>query len=639
MLLVLAIVVTSALIGASFEMIDTDLWQHLLVAKLIWTQHRIPHTNEFTWPTFGAPLVLPSWGFRALLWPFWALGGPTGLTVWRWGTTLAAFALLWRVARRIGARGFAALATIAWCVLVYRHRIYVRPETLVAVMLAATLWILETRREGGRDHTWWLVPLAWAWINIHISWWMLFAVVGAHLVEDLLVPPRRGLRLLWVLLAAAAVSFVNPFGWRLIAEPFAYAFQWRNELMFRTIGELQPVDWKFIARTGFIALLPLWPLLIILRAQMGGARRAGWDLAELLTCVGFSALGLWNQRFVSTWAVVAAPYLARGAATVASTIRWPRALRAPWPRAAIAALVIVAGSLPEWSRADMPIGTRVLPESYPAGACDFMAAHGIRGPGFNHFEFGGYLLWRFWPERDRLPFLDIHLTGDTEDVRLAGLMLNHADAWQALERRYEFRWALLRRLHSLGDVSLDIVEADSSWALVFLDDAAALYVPRAGAYAGLADSLAFHIVRAGRAGMAQMGRVIAADTTQRVALRNELERMIASSPRHSGACSMLAELDLVEGRWQDAIDQLREGRRLDPRVPHYHDRVGLALMRMGRMAEARVELERAAHDDRTASSWALLARARAASGDRAGAQQAAREALRLDPGADVSGIP
>jgi len=44
-------------------------------------------------------------------------------------------------------------------------------------------------------------------------------------------------------------------------------------------------------------------------------------------------------------------------------------------------------------------------------AGDFIARNGIRGRFFNHFELGGYLLWRFWPERDRLPFMDVHQAG------------------------------------------------------------------------------------------------------------------------------------------------------------------------------------------------------------------------------------
>jgi hypothetical protein len=35
---------------------------------------------------------------------------------------------------------------------------------------------------------------------------------------------------------------------------------------------------------------------------------------------------------------------------------------------------------------------------YPAGAADFLLAHHVAGPTFNTYEYGGYLIWRLWPE-------------------------------------------------------------------------------------------------------------------------------------------------------------------------------------------------------------------------------------------------
>jgi len=630
-LLGLLVVAACAVIGATFVSTDSDFWQHLAVGRVIWTEHRIPSTNEWTWPTFGAPNVLPSWLFRAVLWPFWQLGGMEGLQVWRWLTTLVTFGIVWVAARRLGARGFAALVMIAGCVLVYRHRVYVRPETMAAVLMAAALAILIARRAGGRDLAWWLVPLAWIWANAHISYWMLFALVGIHAFADFFDRAKRKPALWRVGLVAAAACFLNPFGWRSLAEPFLYATVWRNDPSFQTIGELQPVDWGFLATTGYAGFLLLWPALIALRA-----RRHGWDLAELLTCVLFSGLGLWNQRFVSVWAVVAAPYLARGAASLASEIRWPAPLRPLWTRAALALVVCLGGSLPDWRRADLGFGTGVMASSYPGGAAEFMAKHDVRGRGFNHFEFGGYLLWRFWPDRERLPFLDVHLTGSAEDRYLAGFMLNQPRAWKGLDERHRFPFALLRRLHGPLDVSLDILEADSLFALVFLDDAAALYLRRDGPFGPLADSLELRIVRAGRVGMTAMARAITADTTQRPAVRAELERMVRDSPANSGAHSILAQLDLYERRYADARAHLLAARAADRLLPAYHERMGLAWLLDGRTDEAIRELKLAIARDRSKAAWALLGDARVRAGDREGARSAYARALELDPGNSVA---
>ncbi len=105
---ILAVFITAAacvLASVTFRIIDSDFWQHLAVGRAIWETHTIPRTEAWSWPTWGEPVTLHSWLFRALLWPFWQVGGLDGLFAWRWLTTLAAFGLALATARRMGARG------------------------------------------------------------------------------------------------------------------------------------------------------------------------------------------------------------------------------------------------------------------------------------------------------------------------------------------------------------------------------------------------------------------------------------------------------------------------------------------------------------------------------------------------------
>src|SRR5262249_16001505 len=110
-----AVVAALCVLGAVTTLIhDSDLWQHLLVGRGIWQTHSSPPPQLWTWPTHGAPDVLPSWLFRVLLWPFWNLGGLLGLYAWRWLTTFAAFALAYLAARRMGATGVGPLLMLVW---------------------------------------------------------------------------------------------------------------------------------------------------------------------------------------------------------------------------------------------------------------------------------------------------------------------------------------------------------------------------------------------------------------------------------------------------------------------------------------------------------------------------------------------
>ncbi|TMQ65123.1 MAG: hypothetical protein E6K78_08090 [Candidatus Eisenbacteria bacterium] len=579
------------LLAATTRIYETDVWQHLAVGRAIWTTHAIPTLQVWSWPTYGTIDTTSSysWLFRFLVYPWWAALGELGLLLWRWATTLAAFGLLWKAARVLGARGPWLALTLVACALVYHQRAQVRPETLAAVWLAAVLLVLEQCRAGQRGRSPWLVGLLWVWVNTHVSYVLGFLLVGIYALFDRPAASRgeprgRGLPLWAIGIAAAAVSFVNPYGWRALWQPFAYVLQQRNEPIYRAIGELLPFDLRWNRWNGAPFLLALWPVLLVMRA-----RQRRFDAVEAVICVAFTAQAVLSGRFLGFWALVAVPFLARGLSEWHLAHR-PQARAAPaWACAAVLAVLYVG----ELSRRDVSFGYRIVPTSVPVRACDFIAAHGIRGRAFNSFEFGGYMLWRFWPDRGRLPFLDIHQAGSP--VERQTYMEAHAnrDGWLALNQRYRPDFVLTRRFGATGDSLKDFADADAAWALVFADDVAAVYVRRAGAPVGLVDRFTYHILPAGSAGLAKV-RAGFADPAFRAALRADLDRQIAASPFHATASSFRATLDLTEGRLDLAEADLEEAHAVDPRIAYYAERRG-----------AIAELK---HDWRAALSWYLRQR-------------------------------
>src|SRR5262249_33952110 len=146
------------------------------------------------------------------------------------------------------------------------------------------------------------------------------------------------------------------------------------------------------------------------------ARR--FDLAEALTCALLTAHALFNQRFTGALVVAMTPYLSRDVSELAGAWSLPSVLRAPPVRAVGAALVMLLASVPGWGDPRYPRGIGFVATCYPSAACDFIEQHGVRGRMFSPYYFGGYVLWRFWPQRDRLPFMDIHQSGTRADREL-----------------------------------------------------------------------------------------------------------------------------------------------------------------------------------------------------------------------------
>ena len=677
-LIMVALVAAACIaVSVSYRIYDPDIWENLVVGKAIWTMRQIPHTQLWSWPTYGAPDVKWTWGFSALIWPLWERWGVWGLFGWRWVTALLSFGFLWAAARKMGARGFKPLVVMVVCGLVWRARSQVRPETLAAVLLSAQVWILETRRQGGKDRAWWLVPIAWGWANVHNTWFLGLGLTGIHLLHDLLAgrahgtrravraPARGGAaapataragaaaqdqwRLLWVGLAAVAISFVNPYGWRALWQPFDFFLNHRNEPIFKTIGELGPVEWSIYWKKGLPLLVAGWPLLAVWRA-----RSKRLDLVEVLCCAVFTALALPAQRFLGFYALIAAPYVGRdleewlSAATAPRRAparpapregRAPAAAPAPAPRgmplaarAALTALACVAVGWAELSRIEMPIGIDFMWNKYPVAACDFMEAHDVRGRGFNQFGFAGYQLYRFWPDRTRLPFIDIHQAA-TRDTRYVYAWVQQSEeAWRTLDRTYHFDYALLGRGPFENMSLINQLDADSTWAMVFVDDVMALYVRRAGPLDTLARAFAYHELPGGAKRLGPLGEASGRDSLVRARVTAELEREIQGSPYHAQALILLANVALAEGRYAEASDLARRAVALDPLHEGAHLRLALIALEEGRARDALRELARerqvadpsARLDLVAGQAWAML-------GDNGKARAAYRRALKRDP--------
>jgi hypothetical protein len=658
-LAVVAMVTGCVLLSVTTLATSTDLWQHLLVGRVIWETHAVPLRHLWSYPFYGQPDVLPSWGFRFLLWPFYALGGDLGLQVWRWLTTLAAFGIGWRTARRLGARGLTPLFVIAVCVLAYRARAQVRPETLVAVLLALQIQVLERRRTHGGGALA-LTAIAWAWANVHISYFLGFALLAIHALDEWrarrtarpaprtagedLPPTGPGsalarfdrLPLPLVGLLALAVSLANPFGWRALWQPFEYFFLWRDEPIFRIIPELWPLarTWQNQLRSGLPFVMAAWVLLALWRPR---GRR--FELGEALTCLLFVGLTLLNRRFYGFLMVAAVPYLSRDLSEWAGVIRWPARLVRPGARAALVAAAALLVSIPEWTRPGMPFGIGWQANQYPYRACDFIAQHRLHGPLFNPNYYGGYLLWRFWPRQSLLPFMDVHQSGTREDRDLYTYASIRSEAWDELARRHGIELAMVDGHQDwiLGDHLLDFLDREPDWALVFRDDAAALYLRRSSPQGPAADSLAYRVMPGGNEALVALWPRIARDPALRDSLREELERCAAASRFNARAHSNLANLAFLERDRAGARRHLLAALQADPACFTVHRRLGYLLMGESRWREAIREFERECaisgtrldEYQRMAEAWEKL-------GVRRRAARLYRRELDLHPGNDAA---
>jgi tetratricopeptide (TPR) repeat protein len=482
-LIVLGLVLGLAAVLAWREETSLDLGFHLATGRQILAERAWPRVDEFTYTVTGRPYIDMHGLFQVGLALAERGRGYLGIGLYRVGLLLAATGLLWASARRRGvhsplvlAGGF-ALGLAAW-----ELRFFARPELATYLALALSLYWLRRHAESG-DWKWLvgLVPLQFLWVHSHALSVFGIAVLGLYAVASLRHPVRPAWAP-WLGLGGAIVAmFLNPYG------PAGVEFLWHlrtrlsDENPFaQSISELTS-PWNREA-------LGFWPIRAFLALLLTGgiavlAALRRLALFDLLVFGLFAALAASAVRNIGLFVVAGLP-------VALAAIQWlvdrprrrasSRAGRSPGGRAALAlaiAIMILFGEL-VWAggyyaanRRPERFGYGPSPAVYPLRTVRFLAEHELRGPYFNHLNFGGFLIGERWP-RERV-FIDGRLEVMGEEFFRKYLEINAGPGWPAMMIRYDPNVALIP---ITSPQQLNRLAKDPAWQLAEMDGVAALYL-------------------------------------------------------------------------------------------------------------------------------------------------------------------
>jgi hypothetical protein len=329
-----------------------------------------------------------------------------------------------------------------------------RPALLGFPFLAAALLFIDRyRKDADARWLWLLVPLQILWANVHA-----FAIVGAGLAALAAVLLAQGKHRLPPLLAAAATG-LSSFG------PGIFLGPWRVAGHERFLAEWAPASfeffWRYDPALGFLVLL-FAAACLRGRPEDGGP---ALPLFDALVLCGAAALMLLRFRLAPLFIIAAAPW--------AAGRLWPRLRDRRWLPAAVLALALVSPAAIALRR-EVPWGLGFDQGRLPEGAVRFLERQKLQGPVFNDIAFGGALIWRLHPQ------VKVFIDGRTaylyppDFLRESWQAQYHENAFSRLSERHGFQWAVVNaRLDSAAALPL---AASPDWAMLYVDDAAAVYI-------------------------------------------------------------------------------------------------------------------------------------------------------------------
>jgi hypothetical protein len=378
--------------------VDPDLWWHLRTGQWIMETGHIPRSDPFSFTRAGSPWVAHEWLSEVTFYEIWKHSGEAGLIVFSALVTTAGFMLLYL--RSPGKPPWAA-ATLALGAVAAAPTWGVRPQMFTLALASLMLWLLERGEERPRLLLW-IPPLFLFWLNLHAGFALgpaLLVAYGAGLVWEMAAgatPWQESrlyfLRIVLVLTACLALVPLNPSGVQLYRYPLDVL---RSAGMRSFIIEWFPPDFHQLR---YLPLFLIWLALLWALASSRSRPKARVLVPLFLTFLA----AVDAVRHIPLLVLLATPVIA-AAFPVTSSLRqfsWARRVASRRPRLAFrgAVLLLLAGfAVSRWAGL-VRNQARTEAELFPAQAMEFLRSHPTPSRLFVYYDWGGYAIWKLYPD-------------------------------------------------------------------------------------------------------------------------------------------------------------------------------------------------------------------------------------------------
>jgi len=472
---------------------DGDPGRHIRVGSYILETRSIPRVDIFSHTMQGEPFIPFEWLSEVIFAGFHASGGLAGaavLTALLFGATVA---LVYLTMVRSGVPTFVAFLFAFASMTLQALHLHPRPHMFTTLLVAAFAFILlEARRDRRTGRLLLLPPLMAVWANLHGGFLVGFILLFMFAVDAWLTwrgtrqesPPRYAVWVTGILGLSFLASLLTPAGFEL--WPHTTGYLGEDWLVDFTQEYNSPDFHNPLVKLFLVALMAGTVVLALVRSRV--------DLLGLATWLLFTAFALHSGRNIPLFAVLALPWLATWTIDLADQdsgpgraldrfMDWTRRLSHTeatlkgWPVAALGVVLLTVAAL----RPDRSEVYRFSSEVFPVEAVESILESDVElaGPVYNEFGWGGYLLYRAWPE------IPVFIDGQTdfygeeltqEYVRIRELRPD----WEALLDKHGIRWALIPVDAPLAQG----LEFHTDWERVYSDSVAVTFVLEAAAPAG-----------------------------------------------------------------------------------------------------------------------------------------------------------
>ena len=474
------------LLGRKMMNGDGDLGRHITLGNYILDNWKIPLLDLFSHTMTGQILTPHEWLSQVLFALAERISGFNGIILL---CALVIATSFWLVYKRVCLTSktlLSALFVVLLAMTTSALHWLTRPHIFTFLLLSVWLLVLEKLRLGKSKH-WWLLPILMLfWANLHgafiagfVTWFIYGAGVGWDLFrnrqsEREALPNHFWRNYLFGGVTSFLISFLNPSGIGL----------WKTSVGY--VGTQYLVDITNEYKAPNFHISSTWPFLIfiLLLFIVLAYSKKRVNSAHLFTSAAWAIMGLYSARNIPLFAIVAAPLLVEGLDDllkntssrfkisqlligIDSRLREMDMRFKGWVWPMLCIIVAIAGFATGIQFDVEHQGYGFDSEVFPVEAVDWLEENPQEGNVFNYFPWGGYLLYREWPEM--LVFIDGQTDFYGESLsRQYMQVIRSEDDWESVLEAYDVAWVIL----PADEVSARMIQLELGWEVVYEDETA-----------------------------------------------------------------------------------------------------------------------------------------------------------------------
>lgn len=467
---------------------DADTGYHIRAGDYILRTHAVPHFDLFSYLTPPIPWTAHEWLSEIVMSLLHRHFGMTGVVLFFSFLIALVYFLLFRTLRSSGGNILIAAAITILAFSSSQLHWLARPHIFSLLFMVVWLRVLDQYQYQDTNRLFLLPPVMLLWVNLHGGFIAGFILLGCYAAGNLVeccfrasldrdAARERFRALLKVSLFCFLASLVNPFGYKILLFPFKLI---NNKYIMDHVSEFispnfhEPLVFKYL-------LLATIALLACSRKRL--------NLIELALILFFTNMALISIRYVTLFAIVAAPVIARraddlldeaGGVFVEAFKAYSTRIAAVdalargwlWLPAVVALVVICAG--------EGKIRYSFDEKLKPVAAVEFLKKERIDGNMFNNDEFGDYIIYAAWP-RYRV-FIDGRLDMyGVERMKEYSRVNGFEAGWEQVIEKYGIDWIIIDANSALSR----FLRQGTGWKLIYADKVAHIFVKTVPKYQNL----------------------------------------------------------------------------------------------------------------------------------------------------------